>query len=220
MQGFESIIGAAILGRTSAEEAVSKATILYLVQRAMFCPGCEIILDARSARLVTVTSEGSDIIGCPVCAGVFGRVDMGDGFATLTVGQMGLDGKGRRVVARRVEMNTAAALPPMELGLQQDRLQLRFGPNEVSTLADQIPAFLSNTARFGLRGEQCKVLHLSAQVLTPTAEDRALVEAETYLGAGRNDQALPTLAELAALSFCQADRGRRGIFDYFSGYGE
>jgi hypothetical protein len=68
VQGFESIIGAAILGRTSAEEAVSKATILYLVQRAMFCPGCEIILDARSARLVTVTSEGSDIIGCPVCA--------------------------------------------------------------------------------------------------------------------------------------------------------
>lgn len=68
MQGFESIIGAAILGRTSAEEAVSKATILYLVQRTMFCPGCETVLDARSARLVTVTAEGSDIIGCPVCA--------------------------------------------------------------------------------------------------------------------------------------------------------
>jgi len=68
MQGYESIIGAAILGQTSAEDAVSKATILYLVQRTMFCPGCEIILDARSARLVTVTAEGSDIIGCPVCA--------------------------------------------------------------------------------------------------------------------------------------------------------
>ena len=68
MQEFESIIGAAILGRTSAEEAVSKATLLYAVQRAIFCPGCEIILDARSARLITVTADATDIIGCPVCA--------------------------------------------------------------------------------------------------------------------------------------------------------
>lgn len=68
MQGFESIIGAALMGRTSAEEAVSKATILYLVQRTMFCPGCEKVLDARSARLVTVTADAADIIGCPVCA--------------------------------------------------------------------------------------------------------------------------------------------------------
>ena len=68
MQGFESIVGAAILGRTSAEEAVARATILYMVQRTMLCPGCETILDARSARLVTVTSDAADIIGCPVCA--------------------------------------------------------------------------------------------------------------------------------------------------------
>lgn len=68
MQGFESIIGAAILGRTSAEEAVSRASLLYAVQRTMFCPGCEIALDARSARLVTVTADAADIIGCPVCA--------------------------------------------------------------------------------------------------------------------------------------------------------
>ena len=68
MQGFESIIGNAILGRTSAEEAVSKATLLYAVQRTMFCPGCETILDARSARLVTVTADATDIVGCPVCS--------------------------------------------------------------------------------------------------------------------------------------------------------
>lgn len=68
VQGFESIIGAAIMGRTSAEVAVSKATILYMVQRTMFCPGCEEVLDARSARLVTVSADAYDIIGCPVCA--------------------------------------------------------------------------------------------------------------------------------------------------------
>ena len=133
-------------------------------------------------------------------AGCFGRVDLGEGHATLTVGQMGLDGKGRRVVARRVEMDTHAALPPLELSLVEDRLLLHFGGTELSTLADQIPSRLSADMRFGLRGERSKALHFSAQILSPSAEDVGLREVETYLALGRHDLIVPRLAEMAALS--------------------
>lgn len=133
-------------------------------------------------------------------AGVFGRVELGEGYATLSVGQRNLDGAGKRVLARRVAMDTAGELPPMELSLLEDRLQLRFGAADISTLADHVPPGVSPEMRFGLRGERCKVLHLSAKTLSPTAEDVALREVETYLGANRHDLILPALVEMAALS--------------------
>jgi hypothetical protein len=64
--GYESIIGRAIFGKVSQDEAVLEVAHLYAVQRAIFCQSCGTILDVRKS-VYFETHEGHPFITCGEC---------------------------------------------------------------------------------------------------------------------------------------------------------
>jgi len=116
---------------------------------------------------------------------------------------MGLDGKGHRLVARRVEMNTDAALPPAQLSLFKDRLQMSFGSTEVSTLAEDVT--LRAVEKYLGAGHQDMALPLLQEMTasSPTAHLQVRL-ARVYEQLAMNDKALeiwPLLTDTAKAGF-------------------
>jgi len=62
--GYEKIIGDAIMGLKSVEQATDEAMLLAMVQRSIFCEFSGVILDRKSAVLIQArTADGTDASG-------------------------------------------------------------------------------------------------------------------------------------------------------------